>query len=48
MRKIININELIVNPDNYRFDPVETQNQAIDLMLDEKGSEIFNFPSKGL
>ncbi len=42
MRENININKLIVNPENYRFDSVENQSQAIDLMLEEKGSEIFN------
>lgn len=42
MRKTIEINSLVVNPENYRFDPVETQSQAIDLMLEEKGNEIFN------
>lgn len=42
MRKIIEIEKLIVNPKNYRFDPVETQAEAIDLMLDEKGEELVN------
>jgi hypothetical protein len=37
----INYQKLIVNPENYRFDPVDTQQQAIDLMLEEKGEEIF-------
>jgi hypothetical protein len=41
MRKSLEITELIVNPDNYRFDPVDTKEQAFDLMLEEKGSEIF-------
>lgn len=36
------INNLVVNPENYRFDPVETQSQAINLMLEEKGNDIFN------
>ncbi len=42
MKKKITIDKLIVNPYNYRFDPVEGQNQAINLMLEEKGSEILN------
>jgi len=42
MRKTIEVSNLMVNPENYRFDPVETQSQAIDLMLEEKGTEIFN------
>lgn len=45
MKKPIEIEKLIVNPDNYRFDPVDTQEQAIDLMLQEKGIEIFNLAS---
>ena len=40
MRKDIEIDKLVVNPENYRFDPVETQSQAIDLMFDQKGEEL--------
>ncbi|HYD03772.1 MAG TPA: hypothetical protein VEC16_05745 [Alphaproteobacteria bacterium] len=42
MIKKIEINKLIVNPENYRFDPVDNQSQAIDLMLEEKGDELVN------
>ncbi|MBI2075677.1 MAG: hypothetical protein HYT72_00325 [Candidatus Aenigmarchaeota archaeon] len=42
MKKNIDINQLMVNPKNYRFDPVENQNEAIDLMLEEKEEEILN------
>ena len=42
MRKDIEIQNLMVNPENYRFDPVDNQGEAIDLMLEEKGEEIFN------
>jgi len=42
MRKLLELDNLMVNPDNYRFDSVENQSQAIDLMLEEKGDEIFN------
>ncbi|MBU1092015.1 hypothetical protein KKA27_04105 [Patescibacteria group bacterium] len=42
MKKDINIKNLIVNPENYRFDPVDNQGEAINLMLEEKGAEIFN------
>lgn len=42
MKKDIEFNRLIVNPENYRFDPVENQQEAINLMLEEKGEEIFN------
>ncbi|MDE0297424.1 MAG: hypothetical protein OXN17_02185 [Candidatus Poribacteria bacterium] len=42
MKKTIHFSKLIVNPENYRFDPVENQQEAIDLMLGEKGSEIVN------
>jgi len=45
MKQDINIKNLIVNPDNYRFDPVDNQQEAIDLMLKEKGNEIFNLAS---
>jgi transcriptional regulator of met regulon len=42
MKKNIEIPKLIVSPENYRFDPVDNQNEAIDLMLEEKGDEIIN------
>lgn len=42
MKKTIHYTKLIVNPENYRFDPVENQEEAIDLMLEEKGTEIIN------
>jgi hypothetical protein len=42
MRKDIEVQNLMVNPENYRFDPVDNQGEAIDLMLEEKGEEIFN------
>jgi len=42
MKKDIRIEKLIVNPENYRFDPVDNQGEAIDLMLEEKGEDILN------
>ena len=42
MKKEIEISKLLVNPENYRFDPVDNQNEAIQLMLEEKGEEILN------
>lgn len=42
MKKNIEVEKLIVNPENYRFDPVDNQEEAIDLMLEEKGDEIIN------
>jgi hypothetical protein len=42
MRKDIDIEKLIVNHENYRFDPVDKQGEAIDLMIEEKGEEILN------
>ena len=41
-KESLEIAKIIVNPKNYRFDPVDTQDEAIDLMLIEKGKEIFN------
>ncbi|HEV2339218.1 MAG TPA: hypothetical protein VGT05_00440 [Patescibacteria group bacterium] len=40
MRQVIPVDKLIINPENYRFDPVDTQDQAIDLMIEKKGLEI--------
>lgn len=42
MKKNIEVAKLMVNPENYRFDPVDNQEEAIDLMLEEKGGEIVN------
>src|SRR3989344_1551480 len=42
MKQEIPIDQLVVNPENYRFDPVDNQGEAIDLMLEEKGDEIIN------
>ncbi len=42
MKENIHYNKLIVNPENYRFDSVKNQEEAIDLMLKEKGVEIVN------
>lgn len=42
MRKLIEITKLIINPKNFRFDPVKSEQEAIDLMLHEKEAEILN------
>ena len=42
MQRMIDVDKLIVNPENYRFDPVENQNQAIDIMLERKSDELVN------
>ncbi|NQT67445.1 MAG: hypothetical protein HQ569_07720 [Actinobacteria bacterium] len=42
MKDFIDINKLIVNPENYRFDPVENEEKAIDIMIKRKGVEILN------
>ncbi len=42
MNKEIPIEKLVVNKDNYRFDPVDKPSEAIDLMLEEKGEEVFS------
>ena len=42
MKKNIEIDKLVVNPENYRFDPVDNQGEAIDLMIEEKGEEILS------
>src|SRR6266481_9128051 len=42
MNKDIDVDKLVVNQENYRFDPVDKPAEAIDLMLEEKGEEVFN------
>lgn len=41
-RKIIPIEKLLVNPKNPRFEPVKSQQEAINLMLIKVGKEVFN------
>ena len=40
--KPIQITNLLVNPENYRFDSVASQKQAIDLMIKDQEDKIFN------
>ena len=42
MKKSIDVDKLMINPENYRFDLVDNQSEAIQLMLEEKGDEILN------
>jgi hypothetical protein len=42
MKQKINYSKLIINPENYRFDSVDNEHDAIDLMLEEKGTDIIN------
>ncbi len=38
----VKLKELIVNPDNYRFDPVADEEQALATMMETLGSEVAN------
>jgi hypothetical protein len=40
-QKSIQITNLLINPENYRFDSVASQKQAIDLMIRDQGEKIF-------
>lgn len=39
-RKKIHISKIIINPENYRFDPVENELQAIEVMLKENNEKV--------
>lgn len=39
--KSISISNLIINPDNDRFESVENEKQAIDIMLTKLGDKIY-------
>lgn len=41
-KKTIDIQKLLVNPENPRFEPVENQAAALELMLSEAGDEVIN------
>lgn len=38
----IKLSELVVNPENYRFDPVEDEGKALKTMMESLGSEVSN------
>lgn len=40
--KTISIADLIVNPENYRFDSVASQKEAIDVMIENQNDKIYN------
>lgn len=40
--KKIKINDLLVNTENYRFEPVGSQKEAIDRMINDQGEKLFN------
>lgn len=40
--KKIKLTDLHVNTENYRFEPVASQKEAIDKMLDDQGDKLFN------
>jgi hypothetical protein len=38
----IPVSLLVVNPENYRFEPVENQLEAIEMMVDDQSSKLYN------
>ena len=38
----IKLTDLHLNTENYRFDPVASQKEAIDKMVDEQSDKLFN------
>jgi hypothetical protein len=38
----IPISQLVINPENYRFEPVENQIEAIELMVSDQSEKLFN------
>ena len=40
--KNLKLTDLLVNTENYRFESVASQKEAIDLMVDEQGDKLFN------
>lgn len=43
--KKIRLGDLLVNTENYRFEPVASQKEAIDKMVDDQGEKLFNLAS---
>lgn len=42
LTKKINLTDLNVNPENYRFEPVSSQKEAIDQMVNDQGEKLFH------
>ncbi len=40
--KEINLSQLLVNPENYRFEPVENQKEAISIMIFKQKEKLYN------
>jgi hypothetical protein len=40
--KFLKLTQLLVNTENYRFEPVASQKEAIDLMVEDQGDKLFN------
>jgi len=40
-KKVIKIEDLLVNPENFRFDPVAGQKEAIDQMVEDQNDKLF-------
>jgi hypothetical protein len=43
--KSLNLNQLLINTENYRFEPVASQKEAIDLMLEDQKEKLYNLAS---
>ena len=41
-RKSIKIDDLLLNPENFRFDPVKSQNEAMKIMMQQEKEKIKN------
>lgn len=39
--KILKLNDLQVNTENYRYEPVASQKEAIDTMVSDQGEKLF-------
>ncbi len=40
--KLIKLTQLLVNTENYRFEPVASQKEAIDTMVENQGDKLYN------
>lgn len=42
VRQKVKLDELVVNPENYRFEPVDDEEKALRTMMEGLGSEVAN------
>ena len=46
--RTIKLTSLFVNTENYRFEPLSSQKEAIDKMIEDQGDKLYSLVVKGI